>query len=79
MAKVVLTSHDIQEAMEAKEPNLHLDTMLRRFKKQVEAEGILEECRRREFFLKKSIKRKEKSKRAKIREIKANKNRKKVL
>ena len=44
--------------------------MLRRFKKQVQADGIIEECRRREYFLKKSLKRKEKSKRAKIAKIK---------
>ena len=43
-----------------------VDSMLRRFKKQVKKEGILQECRRREFFLKKSLARKEKSKRARI-------------
>ena len=75
MAKVVLTPHDLQEAMSEKNPNMYLDTMLRRFKKQVENEGILDECKRREFFLKKSLKRKEKSKRAKIRLTQANKKR----
>ncbi len=79
MAKVVLSSHDLQEAYEAKSPNLHLDDLLRRFKKQVENEDIIGECRRREFFLKKSLKRREKSKRAKIREIKANKKKKRKL
>ena len=43
-----------------------VDSMLRRFKKQVKKEGILQECRKREFFLKKSLARKEKSKRARI-------------
>ena len=43
-----------------------IDSMLRRFKKQVKKEGILQECRNREFFLKKSLARKEKSKRARI-------------
>lgn len=57
-------------------PNLYLDSLLRKFKKQVLAEEILDECKRRSFFLKKSLKRKEKSKRAKIRAIKAAKKRK---
>ena len=43
-----------------------IDSMLRRFKRQVKQEGILQECRKREFFLKKSLARKEKSKRARI-------------
>ena len=43
-----------------------IDSMLRRFKRQVKKEGILQECRKREFFLKKSLARKEKSKRARI-------------
>ena len=29
-----------------------IDSLLRRFKKQVKKEGILQECRKREFFLK---------------------------
>ena len=74
MAKVVLTAHDLDEIRTAEDPRIKagemLDSMLRRFKKQVENEGIIEECRRRQFFLKKSLKRREKSKRAKIREIK---------
>ena len=77
MAKVILTAHDLEAIRNSENPeqvsNEFLDSMLRRFKKQVESEGIIEECRRREFFLKKSLKRKEKSKRAKIREIKFNK------
>lgn len=51
--------------------NEDLESLMRRFKKQVKAKEVLEECRRRESFLKKSLKRKEKSKRARI------KNRKK--
>ena len=43
-----------------------IDSLLRRFKRQVKKEGILQECRKREFFLKKSLARKEKSKRARI-------------
>lgn len=70
MAKVVLNAHDLQECVENKNPNMHLDTLLRRFKKQVEAQGILEDCKKHEFFLKKSLRRKEKSKKAKIRNIK---------
>lgn len=48
-----------------------LDSMLRRFKKKVIDDGILDEARRRQFFMNKATKRKEKSKRAKIRAIKA--------
>lgn len=77
MARVQLNAHDFEEIRKSEKPelaiNMFLDTMIRRFKKQVENEGILEECRKREFFLKKSLKRKEKSKRAKIREIKRKK------
>ena len=47
-----------------------IDSMLRRFKKKVINEGILDEARRRQFFMKKAIKRKERSKRARIRAIK---------
>ena len=43
-----------------------VDSMLRRFKKQVKKEGILQKKKKREFFLKKSLARKEKSKRARI-------------
>lgn len=70
MAKVVLNQHEMQECIAQGNPNFHLDTMLRKFKKQVIAEEILEECKRREFFLKKGLARKEKSKRAKIRALK---------
>lgn len=74
MARVALNSHDFEEIRNQENPdasvNMFLDQLLRRFKKQVENEDIINECRRREFFLKKSIKRKEKSKRAKIRELK---------
>lgn len=77
MAKVYLTAHDFEEIRKSDNPesmaNMFLDNMIRRFKKQVENEDIIAECRRREFFLKKSLKRKEKSKRAKIREIKRRK------
>ena len=38
--------------------------LIRRFKSAVKKAGILKECRRREFFLKKSLKRKRKSEEA---------------
>lgn len=38
-----------------------LEKLLRRFKKKVEAAGILKEVRRREFFLKPSVRKKQKS------------------
>ena len=53
-----------------------IDSMLRRFKKKVLDDGILEEVRRRQFFLNKATKRAEKSKRAKIRAAKASKKQK---
>lgn len=70
MAKVQLTPHDLQDCYDNKSPNMHLDDMLRRFKKQVEVQCILDDCKKHEFFLKKSLRRKEKSKKAKIRNIK---------
>ena len=71
MARVELSSHDLQECMAKGNPNLHLDDMMRKFKKQVINDEIIDECKRREFFLKKSIKRREKAKRAKIRALKS--------
>ncbi len=47
--------------------NESVDDLLRRFKKQVNNENIIEDCRKHDFFLKKAVKRKEKSKRARNR------------
>lgn len=44
--------------------NEQLDEALRRFKRQVNKSGVLLEARKREFYLKKGLKRKEKSKMA---------------
>ena len=60
MAKVKMIVYQNTDEKES------IDSMLRRFKRQVKQEGILQECRKREFFLKKSLARKEKSKRARI-------------
>ena len=60
MAKVKMIVYQNTDEKES------IDSLLRRFKKQVKEEGILQECRKREFFLKKSLARKEKSKRARI-------------
>ena len=38
-----------------------LDEGVRRFKRQVNKAGIIQECRKREFYLKKNLKRKLKS------------------
>jgi len=77
MAKVVLTEVEKQRIIsENLDKNFFLDQMLKRFKKQVEQEGKLEIVKRKMEFLPKSIRRKEKSKRAKIRLIKLNKNKK---
>ena len=40
---------------------MDIDQMLKRFKREVDRDGIMEEVRKREFFLPKSIKRKVKS------------------
>jgi len=70
MARVTLRADEIELCKTSNNVNAALDSMLRRFKKQVQQEQILEECKRREFFLKKALKRREKSKRAKITRIK---------
>ena len=41
-----------------------LDEGVRRFKRQVNKAGIIQECRKREFYLKKNLKRKLKSENA---------------
>ncbi|HHT66664.1 MAG TPA: 30S ribosomal protein S21 [Erysipelotrichaceae bacterium] len=44
--------------------NETLDDALRRFKRQVNKAGVIQEVRKREYFLKKSLKRKAKSENA---------------
>jgi len=41
-----------------------LDSLVRRFKKQVDDEGILKEYREKEFFMKKSLKKHQEKRRA---------------
>lgn len=53
--------------------NEDINSLLKRFKTAVRRSGILDECKRHEYFLKKSLKRKQKSKMAKIK--KKSKNR----
>ena len=77
MAKVILSEQEKERIISEKlDSNFFLDQMLKKFKKQVEQEERLEIVRRKMEFLPKSIRRKEKSKRAKIRLIKLNKNKK---
>ena len=77
MAKVILSEIEKQRILsENLDKNYYLDSMLKRLRKLVEQEGKLEVVKRKEFFLSKSERRREKSKRAKIRLIKQNKNRK---
>lgn len=64
------------DSVYSKKTDEAIDSMLRRFKKKVLDDGILEEVRRRQFFLNKATKRAEKSKRAKIRAAKASKKQK---
>ena len=42
------------------------DSLMKRFKRQVNDAGILDECKKREFHLKKSLARQAKAKRARI-------------
>lgn len=46
------------------------ESALRRFKKQCEKSGILTELRKREFFIKPSVRRKQKSQQARKRALK---------
>ena len=50
-----------------------VETMLKRFKKQVLKDDILYECKKREHFMNAAEKRREKSKRARIRSLKKSK------
>ena len=70
MARVTLRPDEVELCRATGNVNAGLDSMLRRFKKQVLQEQIIEESKRRDFFLKKALKRKEKSRRAKIARIK---------
>jgi len=77
LAKVVLSDHEKQKIIDEQlDKNFFLDQMLKKFKKQVEQEEKLEIYRRHMEFLPKSIRRKEKSKRFKIKLIKEMKKRK---
>lgn len=51
------------------------DTLLKKFKKLVKSEGIIQECKKREFYLSKTQKRAEKDKQAAIRNKKKSKDR----
>lgn len=71
MARVVLSEQEKHQIYdEGLDKNYFLDSMLRRFKKQVEQEEKLDIVKRKMEFLPKSIRRKEKSKRHKIMLIK---------
>ena len=47
-----------------------LDSLIRRFKKAVQKAEILEDVKKHEYFLKKSLRRKQKSKLARIKNLK---------
>ena len=69
MAKIVLY---VDKATGEREP---IDAALRRFKKQVFNDNIIQECRKREYFKSKSVKRREKSEEAQKRLRKKNRKR----
>ena len=56
-------------------PNEEFDSLLKRFKKRVEKAEVMLDARKHDFFQPKAIRRKEKSKRARIRQLR-NKRRK---
>lgn len=74
MAKVELNKSEKEMIMSTPDAdkNMYLESMLKRFKKQVANQEIMEDCKKHEFFLKKSLRRKEKSRLAKIKLIKEN-------
>lgn len=53
-------------------PGQSIDSLIRRFKKKVEAEGILDEVKKREYHLTKSERRRLKHKKAVARQVKEN-------
>lgn len=78
MAKVTLNKQEKEWLEQEETRNLALESMLKRFKRQVTQSDILYEVKKRRYFLNKREKREEKDKRAKIRALKTKrKNRKK--
>ena len=69
MAKVYLTREEFDLAKEQNNPNVAIDSLLRRFKKQVKRDEIIEDVKKHEFFLKKSLRRREKAKRNRIKAL----------
>ena len=55
--------------MQEKKPGESIDSVLRKFKRKIKNEGILQELRKREFFEKPSEERKRKAKAAKRRTV----------
>ena len=51
-----------------------VDSMLKRFKRQVLADGTMQDLEKHEYFVAKSLKRKLKSKAARLRELRNNKD-----
>lgn len=72
MAKVVANKFE-SDARASGELTESVDSMLRRFKKVVREESILDEVRRKQYFVSNSDKRREKSKRARILALKSSK------
>lgn len=72
MAKVVANKFE-SDARASGKLTESVDSMLRRFKKVVSEESILDEVRRKQYFVSKSDKRREKSKRARILALKSSK------
>lgn len=63
--------------VKAKYPGENVESMMRRFRKKVEKEGVLDDMRKHEFYKKPSIKAREKSEAARKRAAKAERKRKK--
>lgn len=69
MVKAVLSRYEREKLS----PDQQSDLLIQKFKRLVKSAGIIEECRKREFFKSKAEKRREKSKAAMIRKKQAQK------
>lgn len=67
MAKVRLNRYELEMGVNEDGTSDSLESLLRRFKRQVRNEGIMDEVRKRKHFKNKAEKRKEKEKVALIR------------
>lgn len=70
MVRVTPTKMELDEAAKTGNPSCYLDAMLKRFKRRVNEAEIIRDLRKHEFFMPKSLRRKEKAKLARIKNAK---------